>query len=492
MNIYTKYLTMLMLLTPLAASAVAMPDKDNGNAKKQKYDYVMHVDRSAMAVVDSSVVVSMQLTAIQDIPFSQSVIISPQLTDTIMERKAEFPLIFINSRNQQIYFERELKNEYPDAIALQKKNGEDLQINYLRTIKYEPWMKNAVLKVRKLSCACRDFKDRGEEIIAAFEKEEKQPVIQLFPVYQLPPADKSVKVREEKGSAYLCFVVNKWDILPDYMSNPTELQKIHNSVNVVKNDSNVSITKMVIEGYASPEGGSAHNDMLSEKRTDALRQYLQRVGMVKGIRMEARGKGENWEGFLKQLREDRYIPQRDKLLSIATSSLGLDEKEVRMRKEAPEGYAYVLKNLFPSLRCTNYTVIYTVRPFTVEESEVVFETRPINLNLNEIYKLADKYANNESKYYSIIRKAYLLYPQDTYINLTMAYLSIKKGEADEAAEYLSKVKSCPEKTMDEGLIAYLRGDLDRAIQLVEQARNQGLPQAAQQLEEFRKLKKNNK
>jgi hypothetical protein len=172
--------------------------------------------------------------------------------------------------------------------------------------------------------------------------------------------------------------------------------------------------------------------------------------------------------------------------------MNLDEKELRMRKEAPEGYAYILNNIYPKLRCTNYTVEYTVRPFTVEESEVVFETRPINLNLNEIYKLADKYANNESKYYSIIRKAYLLYPQDTYINLTMAYLSIKKGEADEAAEYLSKVKSCPEKTMDEGLIAYLRGDLDRAIQLVEQARNQGLPQAAQQLEEFRKLKKNNK
>ena len=105
-----------------------------------------------------------------------------------------------------------------------------------------------------------------------------------------------------------------------------------------------------------------------------------------------------------------------------------------MRQETPEGYAYVLKNVFPELRCTNYNVIYTVRPFTVEESEVVFETRPINLNLNEIYKLADKYANNQEKYNSIIRKAYLLYPNDSYINLTMAYLSIKKGEADEAAE----------------------------------------------------------
>jgi hypothetical protein len=71
----------------------------------------------------------------------------------------------------------------------------------------------------------------------------------------------------------------------------------------------------------------------------------------------------------------------------------------------------------------------------------------------------------------------------------MAYLSLKKGEADEAAEYLSKVNQCPQKTMNEGLIEYLRGNLDRAIQLVEQAKNQGVPEAAHQLEQFRKIRK---
>lgn len=490
MSIYINYtkMTLLLLLAPLTIAASVLQDRDKDNAKKPKYEYVMKVDRSAMAVVDSNVVVSLQLTAIQDIPFAQSVIIAPELIDTATLRKVEFPLIFINSRNQQIYFERDLINEYPDALALQKKNGEDLHISYLRTVKFEPWMLDAVLKLKKLSCACKDQKNRGEEIVAAFAKEEKEPVIELFPVYLLPPADKSVKVREEKGSAYLCFMVNKWDILPDYMNNPAELQKIHNSVNIVKNDSNVSIRKMVVEGYASPEGSNSRNMMLSEKRTNALQQYLQRTGMVKGIKMEARGKGENWEGFVKYLRKEKSVPQHDRLLSIATGNQNPDEKERLMRKDAPEGYAYALKNVFPSLRCTNYTVVYTVRPFTVEESEKVFETRPINLNLNEIYKLADKYASNENKYYSIIRKAYLLYPQDSYINLTMAYLSIKKGEADEAAEYLSKVKNCPEKTMNEGLVAYLKGDVDKAIQLVEQAKSRGVTQASQQLEEFKKLK----
>lgn len=485
-KIYTSIL--LLMLMSLTISAFQLPDRDKRKTSPL-YEYVMKVDRSAMAVVDSNLVVSLQLTAIQDIPFAQSVIVAPEVIDTATMRKVELPLIFINSRNQQIYFERDLKPEFPEALALQKKNGEELHISYLRTVQYEPWMQNAVLKIQKKSCACRDWKNRGEEIVAVFPKEEKEPEIQLFPVYLLPPADKSVKVREEKGSAYLNFVVNKWDILPDYMNNPTELQKIHNSVNIVKNDSNVSIRKMVVEGYASPEGSNSHNIMLSEKRMNSLQQYLVRAGLVKGIKMEARGMGENWDGFVKQLKKETSIPQRDKLLSIATAKIDLDAKEKRMRNEAAEGYAYVLKNIFPSLRCTNYTVVYTVRPFTVEESEVVFETRPINLNLNEIYKLADKYANNEEKYYSIIRKAYLLYPQDSYINLTMAYLSIKKGEAAEAAEYLNKVKACPEKTMNEGLVAYLKGDIDTAIQLVEKARSLGVSQASKQLEEFKKIRK---
>lgn len=454
-----------------------------------KYDYVMTVRRSAVALVDSNVVVSMQLTAIQDVPFSQSIVLAPELVDTVSMRKAELPLIFLNSRNQQIYFERDLKYEYPEALALHKKNGEDLDFEYLRSVKYESWMDNSVLKLRKLSCACNRQKDRGEIVLAGFPKEEKEYKPDLYPVYLLPPADKSVKVREEKGSAYLCFVVNKWDIKPDYMNNPTELQKIHNSINIVKNDSNVTIRKMTIEGYASPEGTFPHNTMLSENRTNALKQYLERTGMTRGIKIEASGKGENWDGFIKYLKIHGNVPQHDKLLNIATSNIDPDEKEKQMRKDTPEGYAYVLKNVFPELRCTNYNVIYTVRPFTVEESEKVFETRPINLNLNEIYKLADKYANNQDKYYSIIRKAYLLYPNDSYINLTMAYLSIKKGEADEAAEYLSKVKNCPEKTMNEGIVAFLKGDLEKAKQLLEQAKSQGVPEAALQLEEFGKIKK---
>jgi hypothetical protein len=493
MNIFSTYIRyciktrkqlLLLFLLFVQVTVVASNLSIDSETKPMKYDYLLKINSSAIAVVDSNVVVSLQMTALQDVPTAQSVILSPELIDTTTNRQVDFPLIFINSRNQHIYYNRELKDEYPDAMELLKKKGKNLKIDYLRSVKYEPWMKNAVLKVRKLSCACNRMKDRGEEFLDGFEKEK--PEIKLFPVYLLPPADKGDKVREEKGSAYLCYVVNKWDILPNYMDNPVELQKIYNSVNYVKSDSDVTITRMTIEGYASPEGSYSHNVMLSENRTQALKDYLKKTGIAKDVRMVASGKGENWKGFLEYLNKNYDIPQRSILLRIANSSISEDEKEKRMRAEAPQGYKYCLDNCFPSLRCTNYTVVYTVRPFTLEESERIFETRPINLSLNEIYRLADKYASNETKYYEIIRKAYLLYPNDSYINLTMAYLAIKKGEADEAAGYLEKVNDCPEKTLNEGLVAYLKGDFEKANLLVQKAQEQGLAEANQQMEEFNK------
>lgn len=482
--------TQLMLVLMLSMLMPATATADDYSDDYRKLDYMMKIERSAIAVVDSNVVVSLHLTAMQDIPTAQSVVLAPELIDTVTKQHVDLPLIFINSRNQQIYYTRVLSHIFPESIGLRKKNGKNLEIKYLRSIKYEPWMHSAVLNVRKLSCACDNFKERGHAVFATFGNEQRNEEIKLYPLYQVPPADNKVKVRQEKGSAYLCFMVNKWDILPDYMNNTAELQKIHNSVNVVKNDSNVSITKMYIEGFASPEGNYDHNIMLSKNRTEALKQYLERTGKTYGIPLEAMGSGENWEGFINYLKKNSNVPQYEKLLNIATSNLAPDEKERQMRSDVSEGFKYCLDNVFPSLRCTNYAVEYTVRPFTLEESEQVFETRPMNLNINEIYKLADKYADNQQKYYNIIRKASLIYPDDHYINLTMSYLSILKGEPDEATDYLDKAKYCAEKVMNEGIVAYLRGDMEQAIQLINQAKEMGAPQAELQLEEFSKLNNN--
>jgi Flp pilus assembly protein TadD len=132
-------------------------------------------------------------------------------------------------------------------------------------------------------------------------------------------------------------------------------------------------------------------------------------------------------------------------------------------------------------------VVYTVRPFTLEESERVFETRPANLNLNEIYRLADKYVNDRDRYYAIMRKASMIYPDDPYINLSMACLAIKRGNASEAEAYLKKASPSPQRTLDEGIVYFMRGNITKARELVQEAANQGVDEAEKQLKEFNRL-----
>jgi len=69
-------------------------------------------------------------------------------------------------------------------------------------------------------------------------------------------------------------VVNRTEIKPDYRGNMTELIKITSTIDLVKNDPDVSITAVKIHGYASPEGSFANNKRLAEGRAKALAEYL--------------------------------------------------------------------------------------------------------------------------------------------------------------------------------------------------------------------------
>lgn len=450
-----------------------------------KLDYIVKVENASIQEVGGKVVVSLKLNAFQDVPARQSVVLVPELVDTFRNRSVAFPAIFINSRNQQIFFERELKKHFPDALAVRKQKGDPLPISYLRYAEYEDWMLNSVLRLQKMSCGCNVYSNRGTSYLCPFVNEE--PVVALHPVFKIPLPEQ-VKTRQEKGTALLHFRTAKTDIDPTYMGNEQELQKINNTIHFVKSDPNVKIQHLSIVGYASPEGEQGRNMRLSIDRTAALRKYIDARGLMAAKHIDIASQGENWKGFMEYLNNHPEIPEHTELLAIANQNIDQDAKERLMRKKAAKGFLYCLRNCFPSLRSTEYTVTYVVRPFTVEESEQIFETRPINLSLNEIYRLAEKYAQQPEKYNAIMRKAYLLFPKDEYINLTMAYLAIQQQRPDEAEEYLKKVSDCPEKTLNLGLVHFLHGEIEEAIRLTEEAQKQGVKEAAEQLEELKKIK----
>ena len=113
---------------------------------------------------------------------------------------------------------------------------------------------------------------------------------------------------------------------------------------------------------------------------------------------------EDWEGF-EALLSDTTFQDKEAIMKIVTSNMHPDRKEEIIRMRFPAFYRFVLKHWFVILRHSDYTVEYHVRPFTIEESQKVFDTNPKNLSLEEMFRLALTYTPGSATYNKIFMTA---------------------------------------------------------------------------------------
>lgn len=91
---------------------------------------------------------------------------------------------------------------------------------------------------------------------------------------------------------------------------------------------------------------------------------------------------EDWVGFKEKVEADPNVPNRSEVLAIIDSSDDPDRKEAKLRAlGGGAAFRYVLKDIFPSLRRSEYKIDYTVREFTVDEGREIIKTRPQQLSL---------------------------------------------------------------------------------------------------------------
>lgn len=191
-----------------------------------------------------------------------------------------------------------------------------------------------------------------EEIVAPKEeavapKEEAPKVEQVVETPKEP-----VKVVETPKPVYFDKSINL-----EYEINTAEIniEKGEKSIADFKNNmGDVRIEKIVINGYASPEGEGGLNERLSLDRAEAAKSFImEKLGdKVKNVKFEVNGKGADWNGFLKALGESNIndkeaIAKKINEASDKAGALWL------MSQKYPE-----IRNLHPALRRAD--VIVTV------------------------------------------------------------------------------------------------------------------------------------
>lgn len=445
-------------------------------------DSTIQAIASSLNKVGDELVVSMKIDIARDLLSNESLVLVPVITDSL-EHQLELPSIYINSRKQHIIFMRETAKEEKEAQALQRINGSKQTMRYLQSVPFEKWMNNATLSLTEKSCGC-GIPGKEEFTCIARMHPRSVPFPQLA---FLPPQVEEAKIRTEKGCAFIDFLINNTVIHETYSHNSTELKKITQTIDVIKNDTNITIKHLSIHGYASPDGPYKLNDRLSRGRTQALKAYVCQLYAFNEALVHTSHTPEDWEGF-EALLGDTTFQQKIKLMKIVESDMHPDRKEALLKKQFPAFYRFALKQWFPLLRHSDYVIEYQVRPFTVEESRKVFATNANNLSLEEMFRLALTYTPGSEAYNNIFTTAVQLHPDNPVANLNAACIALMQKDVRTAGRYLEKAPEVPEKLLAKGVLNILQNNYKEAESLFKQAKAAGLQQADENLKLLLELK----
>lgn len=304
----------------------------------------------------------------------------------------------------------------------------------------------------------------------------------VAPVVAFTVPEKEVKVRRRQGKAYLDFPVGRSVILPTYRRNPEELSKIDDAIRDVAGNPDVAIQGIYIEGYASPDGPYATNDRLSKARAEALKTYISDKFNLAGGLFRVTNVAEDWGGLV-ELVGASNLPQKDRVLQVIESVGIFDGREAAlMRLDGGRPYRIMLKDMFPELRRVEYQVDYTVKDYELSQVLVVLENNPGDLSQSELYALAmssEKESGNPGRLLIEVIPRY--FPDDPVANCNAAAVLIQTGELATARRYLQKAGQSAAALNNTGVLHLLEGELEQAEACFTNARDQGCPQAGENL-----------
>ena len=340
-------------------------------------------------------------------------------------------------------------------------------IAYSYEIPYADWMEDARVEVETREQGCCGKPGATEYVpIAQIDLVPKKFEPEI--VYVTPKAE-AVKERSIAAKAYVDFPVNKIEIYPDYRRNPVELKKILATIDSVRADKNLTFQSIHIKGFASPEGSYANNERLAKGRTQTLADYVRNLYKFNRNVITTSYTPEDWAGleeYVKSEAGQRTLTNPEGLLAIITDPAYRgkeDQREAQIKTKFPKDYQFLLAEVYPGLRHSDYAVNFIVRTYT-EPQEIIdmMHTAPQNLSLNELFVAASSVEPGSPIYNEAFDIAVRMYPNDPAANLNAGSAAIVRGDYKSAARYLEKAGDSSEAEYARGVLAAVEGDYEKA------------------------------
>ena len=414
----------------------------------------------------------------------QSVVVHPVLVSLDETHRVAFDPMVIDSHPQYVLYQRGLSNKtYTNVRHVEHRKSKPLTVNYASTVPYESWMDTYQLRLEEDLCACGDLSSMP--YVPSLLRDVPPNPLDLISLVNATPAPVKPTLNLH-GSAFINFVVNKWEMKPDYMDNRRELRKITDTLDIMVQDPNITVREVKIHGWASPESPYQHNSMLATNRAKSLTDYVRKTyDLPADVFAPAEATPENWIGLRQAVSEMTFseLPHRTEILQIIDKVLAdldrgvtnqADRDELTLKTKYSEEYRYLLQNVYPSLRRSDYDISFDIRKFTLEEAKKIYTTRPHHLSLHELWQVANTYEPYSDEYNQVVQKTLNIYPDSTVALINLANVALHQGDKLKAETLLKDAGESAEALNARAVLYILQKRYDEASLMLDRAEKLGI------------------
>jgi hypothetical protein len=226
--------------------------------------------------------------------------------------------------------------------------------------------------------------------------------------------------------------------------------------------------------------------MLAENRAKSLTDYVSHLyNLPATVFAPAEATPENWIGLREAVEkmDEQTLPHRSQILAKidkvladldnnATSQADRDEHAIR--DTYPAEYRYLLQNIYPGLRRSDYDISFNFSDFTLEQAIEIYKTKPYQLSLRELWDVAQTMKPNSTEYNKVLQQAVIIYPDDPVANLNLANVAIRQRDILKAETLLDRAGDSPEALNARAVVAILQKRYADAETLLDKAAQRGL------------------
>lgn len=386
--------------------------------------------------------------------------------------------LLVAGRVQDIIFERDgIDPLYEDNYELVRREKDEPQrVSYTDVVDAQPWHKGAEVWLECDLCGCGDTLKSEYALLGKLKSDP------AFYFANIVPAPESTgkwgKIRDLHGTAYINFVVDRWEMKPDYMNNRRELRKITDTLDVMTADPNIFVDKIKIHGWASPESPYEHNRMLATNRAQSLTDYVRMTyNLPASVFAAPEATPENWIGLRKAVEQTSLdvLPHREEILAlIDDESIAPDPKEDKLKAKYPQEYQYLLRNIYPHLRRSDYEITFEFKEFTLEEAKEVYKTKPYQLSVRELWDVANTFEYGSDEYNRVMQTAVNLYPDNAEAAINLANIALQQNDLLKAETLLEHAGDSAEADNARAILYMKQGKWAEAQTALDSAKEKGL------------------